>query len=241
MPYEKKRTIKIPTMNHFSIRKIRNIVLIIVCIITIQNIMAQGSLLYEDLQREGASKIFKKGQEYNTIILRNNHQISVGDTLLIGEPTPGATNSLVPATNNTISSVNKIAGISDIRTKTYMTIVKGELKVGSIVPPVLSFLNDGNKGNKIVIDRIYIYYSSKYGVYPYLKTHLVENDGKLFTILDINQAISNGEVVNPNAPLNRDEAINKLKQAKDLLDLEMITKEEYNELKQELTPIIMGK
>ncbi|MCA0933104.1 hypothetical protein LCM02_11620 [Lutimonas saemankumensis] len=36
----------------------------------------------------------------------------------------------------------------------------------------------------------------------------------------------------------RQEAIAKLKEAKDLVDLEMMSKEEFNSLKEELTPII---
>lgn len=39
--------------------------------------------------------------------------------------------------------------------------------------------------------------------------------------------------------LTREQAIAKLKETKDLLDLDMITKDEYEKLKKELTPIIM--
>ena len=41
--------------------------------------------------------------------------------------------------------------------------------------------------------------------------------------------------------LSRTEAIAKLKEAKDLLDLGMVTQEEFNALRKELTPIIMNK
>jgi len=44
-----------------------------------------------------------------------------------------------------------------------------------------------------------------------------------------------------NAPLTREEAIAKLKESKDLLDLGLLTQPEYEKLKQELTPIIMKK
>ena len=50
-----------------------------------------------------------------------------------------------------------------------------------------------------------------------------------------------GELINPNAPLTRAQAIAKLKESKDLLDLGLFTQEEYDELKKELTPIIMNK
>ena len=40
--------------------------------------------------------------------------------------------------------------------------------------------------------------------------------------------------------ISRDEAIKKLKEAKDLLDIEMMTREEFDKLKEELVPIIKG-
>ena len=41
--------------------------------------------------------------------------------------------------------------------------------------------------------------------------------------------------------LKRESAISKLKESKDLLDLEIINQDEYDKLKKELTPIIKGK
>ena len=40
--------------------------------------------------------------------------------------------------------------------------------------------------------------------------------------------------------MNRENAIKKLKEAKDLLELELMTQEEYDKLKKDLTPIIRG-
>ncbi len=41
--------------------------------------------------------------------------------------------------------------------------------------------------------------------------------------------------------MTRDEAIAKLKEAKELLDLEMMSQEDYDALRKELSPIIMNK
>lgn len=41
--------------------------------------------------------------------------------------------------------------------------------------------------------------------------------------------------------MNRENAIKKLKEAKDLVELELMTKDEYDKLKAELTPIIKGE
>lgn len=55
--------------------------------------------------------------------------------------------------------------------------------------------------------------------------------------VEIEPAIKNGEI--ETSVLTREQAIAKLKETKDLLDLDMITKDEYEKLKKELTPIIM--
>ena len=58
------------------------------------------------------------------------------------------------------------------------------------------------------------------------------------TILNIENALTDMEVVNPNAPITREEAIKKLKESKDLMELDMMTKEEYESLRKKLTPLI---
>ena len=52
----------------------------------------------------------------------------------------------------------------------------------------------------------------------------------------IEKALEKGEIVSE--IMTRGEAIAKLKEAKDLLDLEMMTQEEYDKLRKELTPFI---
>ena len=59
------------------------------------------------------------------------------------------------------------------------------------------------------------------------------------TILDIEKAFSMGEIVNFNAPLSLEQAINKLKNSKDLMELDFMSQEEYNELRKKLAPIIL--
>ena len=49
-----------------------------------------------------------------------------------------------------------------------------------------------------------------------------------------------GIIDNLNSDMTREEAIVKLKESKDLLDLGLINQEEYEVLKKELSPIIMG-
>ena len=60
------------------------------------------------------------------------------------------------------------------------------------------------------------------------------------TTHSVESSMGLGEVYLLNRLMTREEAIAKLKESKDLLDLEMISQEEYDALKLELTPIIRG-
>lgn len=58
-------------------------------------------------------------------------------------------------------------------------------------------------------------------------------------IVDIELAIETKEIRTNG--ITKEDAISKLKEQKELLDLGMITKEDYEKTKQELTPFIIGK
>lgn len=57
--------------------------------------------------------------------------------------------------------------------------------------------------------------------------------------IQLERAIESGEI--ETSVLTRDQAISKLKEQKDLLDLGLITEEEYKKSKEKLTPLIMDK
>ena len=65
--------------------------------------------------------------------------------------------------------------------------------------------------------------------------------GSVGTIMNVLDAINTGEIINPNAAMTREQAIAKLKEAKDLVDLGMMSKEDFEKLKAELTPLIIKK
>ena len=74
---------------------------------------------------------------------------------------------------------------------------------------------------------------------------LGERNGRAFgiykhlTVADVENAFSSGELaLNNDPPIARIEAIKQLKEAKELLDLEIKTQEEYNAIKAKLTPLI---
>lgn len=57
-------------------------------------------------------------------------------------------------------------------------------------------------------------------------------------IVELEQALTYKEI--KSSILSREDAIAKLKEAKDLLDLDLMTQEEYDALRKKLTPIIRG-
>lgn len=88
---------------------------------------------------------------------------------------------------------------------------------------------------KVVIDKLKTYGNKKngYKMYAHFKGY-----GLFPVLIDYETALELGEIKNPDGKLTREQAIVKLKEAKELLDLKIISEKEYNELKTELTPII---
>jgi len=64
---------------------------------------------------------------------------------------------------------------------------------------------------------------------------------KYMSVVDYEKSVLAGEIRSINAPLNRDEAIAKLKESKDLMDLGILDAAAYEKIKAELTPIILNK
>jgi hypothetical protein len=64
---------------------------------------------------------------------------------------------------------------------------------------------------------------------------------KYLSVMDSELALESREILLKNRKMTREEAISKLKEAKELMEIEMMSKEEFNKLKKELAPIIMNK
>lgn len=61
---------------------------------------------------------------------------------------------------------------------------------------------------------------------------------KHLTVADFENALTYGEITLANQPLSKDAAFAELKKAKELLDLEILSQEEYDQIKTKMTPII---
>lgn len=63
--------------------------------------------------------------------------------------------------------------------------------------------------------------------------------GLVPVFIQYDNALEAGEVLTKNAPLTKQQAIAKLKEAKELLDLDLITDEKFDSIKSNLSPLIM--
>ena len=91
-------------------------------------------------------------------------------------------------------------------------------------------------GKSIVIDQLKTYGTKSQGFKMYAQ---FKGYGLVPVLIDYDTALETGEIKNPKAGTTKEQAINKLKEAKELLDLEVISETEYNAIKNKLTPIII--
>jgi len=110
----------------------------------------------------------------------------------------------------------------------YLNVVENDLGT-------LKRIGISKKGFETEIKKFRIYGSKRagYQVVAVTKSTL----GLTNYWVEIEPAIKNGEI--GTTGLNREQAIAKLKESKDLLDLGLLSQEEYNKMKIKLTPIIM--
>ncbi|GGW28626.1 hypothetical protein [Arenibacter certesii] len=89
---------------------------------------------------------------------------------------------------------------------------------------------------KVIVDKLKTYGTKKsgYKMYAHFKGY-----GLIPVLIDYDTALELGEIKNPKIKLNKEQAISKLKEAKELLDLGVITQADYDKLKSELTPLIL--
>lgn len=222
---------------NFKLQIMRKIILVftlsIITIVSIsQNVISQDTLTYNQTQQKNLRKIFKKGQNFKTYVLKDGSILSLGDTLEVGIPASGSTSSFeVGDVMNTTISMNN-----------YLTISMGKYGKNKLFG--IQFLSEGARGIKVIIDDIQITHFTVQRVthaFDYFTVHELDKKENIYTITTIDQSMIKGEIINPNGVLTRNAALEKLKEAKELLDLELITQAEYNTLKEKLSPIIMKK
>lgn len=198
-------------------------------------------IVYNQTQDINYVKNIKNNTTVESYVTKDKHLIKVGDTITIG------------------TAYNKKG--RNILGDLFSTIATGNIK-GTTKEP--DYLPHSYNGQKVIVESIYVMHKKYNGYNPlynrkemplyvlvYAKRPKVQNvniknistalSHKRITVRDIEKAFSLGEVINPVKKLNREEAIKKLKEAKDLYELDLMSKSEYEKLRLELTPIIINK
>lgn len=233
----------------------KNILVFTIILLTITSVNAQKEIDYLTYKNTQDFNFFKKiknrtlVKQYETI---NNSVIKIGDTVTLGNPTSQEFNS---RTYSLGYGTKLRGGISDSRTtskKTYefiqmgrpagfgnvMTALAGEDQIKASI---------NLKNTKAIVKEIRAYHRGSRKKPLYLVMVLGEMNGRAFglnkylSVMDAELGIESGEVLLKNRKITRDEAIFKLKEAKELVEIEMMTKEDFENLKNKLRPIIMKK
>jgi hypothetical protein len=231
------------------------ITLFAITLLTIFNLNAQreiDSLTYENTQDIEFFKNIKNRtlvKKYRTI---NDNVIRIGDTVVLGNPT----NQELSSKTYTGSYGNSArGGISKTRSttkKTYEFVQMGRpAGLGSIITAMNGdakvMASNSLKNTTAIVTEIKAYHRGSKKKPLYLIMVLGEMNGKAFginkylSVMDTELAIESGEILLKNRKMTREEAILELKEAKELMEIDMMNKEEFEKLKKKLRPIIMKK
>lgn len=196
--------------------------LIIIASLTFSATVLGQVLKYDQISTKEGAKQFTQGEKFQSYFSKENYNINIGDTIMLGEPATSANASIGNGPNMRI----------------YTNVMMGKFRSMSGA----QFLPETGKGTKMVIEEIqfrYAAFGQNYNGMPMAICKGLNGEGYL-TVISIDRATESGEIINPHRPMNKAEALAKLKEAKDMLDLQLITQEKYDKLKAELTPIIIA-
>lgn len=205
-------------------------------------------ITYEESQDSEVFREIKNRTTVSTYISADGSELKVGDTLIIGTPSGSTTNTTAVGAGNTF-------GAAKARSKTassFSNIIMGKPAGFGNVLNALNGEGPSNAGQNmqgeiVLISEISLFHKGSKKKPLAVQILLGEPNGRAFginkymSVTDYEKAALAGEIKSTNAPLTREEAIAKLKESKELLDLGIIEEAEYENLKEELTPIITGQ
>ena len=198
----------------------KSIVLLLVSFMTIGALFAQKKVktvdtMKEDIEFNEFKSKYKNGVSIGTLEMSDGSTLSKGDLLQLGTPSQGMVD--------------------------YQFIMVNKYSVMAAMAPV--FMSGGYSNTMVKIEAIKGWRSMGKLIFS---VDFRPVDGKFGGLqygctFNLERATSTGEIINPNKALTREQAIAKLKKAQDLMGLGMMSKEEFEALKAELTPIIMNQ
>lgn len=188
---------------------------------------AQDTLFVSKCSNIEWTSKYRNSDKFTYIQFEDGSILMVGDKMKLGKPSG----------TNESKKVNTGLFSSNVVTEnqfSYITLGR----MGMQMMSGMTYIPETFKNREIIIKELKIMHSglSKNSLaVPYL---IFDNPVMDITTFNLKSALDNGELINPNRPMNRSEAIAKLKEQKELLDLGMVTKEEFDNLKNKLTSVI---
>ena len=189
----------------------------------------------------------KNNTKLGEYITASGNSVKVGDTLIIGNPTSSY------STSNTVGGSGSKIGYGRTKTrfgKEFEFVQLGRpAGLGAIMSgsekPAMAGINLSKE--IVLVKEMKTYHRGSKKKPLYVVIVLGEINGRAFglnkylSVMNTELAIESGEILLKNRKMTREEAIAKLREAKELLDLEMMSQEDYDALRKELSPIIMNK
>jgi hypothetical protein len=205
-------------------------------------------LTFQDTQDQVVYFQIKNGENILNYESVDGSILKIGDTLVIGVPTGTITKTLAGGYND-----NVVVGRSSSRSKSnFQTIILGKpAGLGNVLAAMggEEAINAGSEfqNEVVLIAEMRVFHKGSRKKPLRVEILLGEPNGRAFginkylSVTDYEKSVLSGEIKSMNAPLTRDEAIAKLKESKDLLDLGLLKQEDYDAIRTELTPVIMGE
>tara|TARA_B100001093_G_C26752675_1_gene981894 strand:- start:735 stop:1346 length:612 start_codon:yes stop_codon:yes gene_type:complete len=161
------------------------------------------------------TKAMYKADFYITksLIFEDGSSISIGDTLPLGPSSSKISNTYETIATGRTTIIQPISKYSQVNTSMRE----------------FDWVLETIKGTRLLGDL---------DIEMFIRNPDASGLAQKYLTININ-SFTMGEVVNPNRRMTRNEAIDKLKESKELLELEIISQEEYDAIKKKLTPIIM--
>lgn len=196
-----------------------------------QNDYIDDTLFVDKVSDVSYAKKYKNNEKFSSIKLEDGSVLKVGDNVMLGKPSGLNAKTQV---NTGLLSANVTTS------NTFQYILLGRLGLSAMTG--MQYLPQSLQNTKVVIKEIKASHTSLVGSRNSPLTYwlILDYGPGVATVLNVPAALTNGEFINPNAAMTRDQAIVKLKEQKDLLDLGLITKEQFEKIKSDLTPIIMN-
>lgn len=221
-------------------------------LLAIINIKAQEEIIqlnYENTQDINFFNSIKSGAQVKEYITSNKNSVKIGDTLILGTPTSQETSTRTYAGSYGNQLRGGVAQSRSNSKKTFEFVKLGRpAGFGSIMTAMngdaQNMADNSLKNTTVVVDEMKTYHRGSKNKPLYVVLVLGEINGKAFginkylSVMDTELAIESGEVLLKNRKMTREEAIAKLKEAKELMEIDMLSKEKFDELKNELAPVI---